>query len=524
MGSRVNLDRWWRNGRPAALAVPAVAVTLGLWLVTRLGPFLAPDSVFYLGVARSLSSGDGYLAPPGTQPIGNFPPVFPLVMAGLGALGVDPMTVVGWLNPALVGLLVLGVALVVYRRFGSVLLGSGAGLAVAVNIDLLVYGSSALSEPLFSILALAGLWAVAHHLEAPNRSAAWLVVGGTLMAASVLTRYVGVAACVTGAVTLARAGRRRPAAVFMVVTLLPIALWIAWAGGTNRPFVVHGLARRDLLIAGRTVSRWFLPVTEQWLLRVRIGLFLLTVLAAGWFWLWRRGAARVSGPPLVLESVLATFAAVYMVALLTSRLFFDFSSRFDGRALVPLVPVLMVLTASLLARIRGVCRMPVNLLVAGIGTFLVGLQLIQAVGWVDDGITDASVERRGYSAAAWQRSRVVDLVEGLSPSTPVYSNGADVLYLLTGRRTRVLPANVDYLTGRPNALFGPEMRAMESNLRQRDGVVVYFSAVRARRRILPAEADLSGLLDLRPVTADEVGTLYRLAAVSGFDGQGTRGG
>ncbi|MGH3850740.1 MAG: hypothetical protein ACRDRT_13730, partial [Pseudonocardiaceae bacterium] len=385
-------------------------------------------------------------------------------------------------NPLLAGILVLGVTWAVIRRFGFFVLGVGAGLALAVNIDLLVYGASALSEPLFVVLALGGLWAVAFHLEGEDRCVGWLVLGGVLVSLSVLTRYIGVAVALAGAVVLVRAGRRRDGVLFMVVTMVPISAWIAWAGGTNRPLAVHGLVHRDYLMAGRAVSRWFLPVAADWPLRMRIGIVFMLALVSGWFWLGRREGVisegsslkgAISEPGLVLESALAIFAVLYLTAMLGSRLFFDFSNRFDGRAFLPLLPVMVLLTTSLLARLRLTYRMPAGLAVTGIGLLLIGLQMVQAVRWVNDGRSNVSVERRGYTAVPWRQSEVVAQVDRWSASMPVYSNGADVLFFLTGRRTEMLPSRLDYLTGRANPRFAREMQDLEADLRRRGGAVVY---------------------------------------------------
>jgi len=133
------------------------------------------------------------------------------------------------------------------------------------------------------------------------------------------------------------------------------------------------------------------------------------------------------------------------------------------------------------------------------------LQLAGAVAWTVGGASDVSVRRRGYTAAAWRESSVVKAVAAAADG-PVYTNGFDAVYLLTGRATLPLPAEKDYLTGRPNPHYADELAAV----RRSGGLVAYFGALTARRSFLPSQAELERSLSLQVVASDRVGTLYRL--------------
>ena len=55
------------------------------------GLYASPDSVFYVGTARNLLDGVGFRPPGALQPLGHFPPLFTLVIAAVGWLGLDPL-------------------------------------------------------------------------------------------------------------------------------------------------------------------------------------------------------------------------------------------------------------------------------------------------------------------------------------------------------------------------------------------------------------------------------------------------
>ncbi len=140
---------------------------------------------------------------------------------------------------------------------------------------------------------------------------------------------------------------------------------------------------------------------------------------------------------------------------------------------------------------------------------MVAVLVVDAGIWIGDGVTDEGLDRRGYEARAWRDSAVVAAVAAAvdrEPRRPVYTNGFDAVFLLTGRPTLPLPAETNYLTGRPNPRYGEELAAMRGN----GGLVAYFDAVSARKSFLPTRTELERDLGLQPLTSDAVGTLYRV--------------
>ena len=488
-------------------------------MVSAPGPYTTPDSVFYLGLADRVAHGQALAAPPGTGSLGAFPPLYPLTLAALVATGVEPMVAARWVGAFAFGAAAFLVALVAARRGGSVAVGLVAGLVYALSFDLYVYAGSALSEPVFVLLTLGALVGLAAHLRRPTAGALALAVA--LATAAALTRYAGVALALAGAAALVRAGRRREAVVFGVVPVAAAVAWTTWAGGSGRAATFNLIGGIEVLRGFRAVSRWFLPVSMFWPERLFITVLLVAVaggLAATGH--RRRASATAAGehPEQVessraardpLSSVVVLFTVAYLGVLVAYRVLLDASGRLDGRLLTPLQAVAVlagVPALAALARRSSAHRILVT--VAGVG-ILAGLA-DQAFWWVVRGRHDDGLRRRGYAAAVWQRSEVIRTIAALDPHQPVYSNGPDVVFLLTGRPTHMLPQVREQHRGRPDPSYPARLRAMAADVRRSGGVVVYFHAITARRSYLPSQPALEASLPLVPVRRDGVGVLYRL--------------
>lgn len=180
--------------RPTAWLFGAVAAVAYL-AVTSTAAILVSDEAFYVGLARSIATGEGYLF--NGAPHAEYPPGYPLVLAPLvAALGVDvralALYTTGW------GLLALTAVWVWVRArraspwFAALFVLSTGALAHLTWIG---------SEALF-VLALFGLLALTE--RARTHGVAWVTLIGTcaLGAALPAARSVGVALLLAAPVTL----------------------------------------------------------------------------------------------------------------------------------------------------------------------------------------------------------------------------------------------------------------------------------------------------------------------------------
>lgn len=451
-------------GRRWVLALPPLAGLAAVLAATAKGLYVSPDAVFYVETARNWAGGRGFRPPAGLPPVDHFPPLFTALLAATGS----PLGAARVVNALAFAGIVLVVGLVVLWRTRSVPAALAASVLALAARDLLTYSASALSEPLFVLLALGGLAVLALHLERPRP--ALLAAAAALVAAACLTRYAGVALVVAGAGVLAWRRRWADAAAFGAVTVAPLLAWLAWAGSGDRTVAFHPFGLDYLGQAAAPFTRWLVPWPGP-----PVGFVLAVALVAV-------GVAYVRR----LEApVFVAFAVAYLAVLLAYRTFTDASGRLDARFLLPLHVVAIVALVPAMWRHR-------------VAALLVVAQVAGAVAWTAGGLTDDGIGRRGYTAAAFETSTVLALL----PDGPVSSNAFDLI-AFRGGEASPLPAKKDYLTGRANPSYEAELRAMR-------GHVAYFHAVPFRRSFLPSEAELRAALPLEVVAEDAVGTLYRI--------------
>lgn len=209
----------------AARSETMAAIALGLAaLAVRLPPALAApaptsDAADYLRLAEGLRQGRGLVSLAG-QPTAFRPPLYPLLLAGLGA---QPRTAIAF--QVLLG--VFNCLLVVW--LGRRLLGPGpaswvAGALMAVDPVHAAACARLLSETAFESLFLLTLLAVS------SAGGPWRWLGGGICAGlSLLTRAAGVPAVLLVAAWLwgRHSGRARAAVVFLAGAALTAAPWLA---------------------------------------------------------------------------------------------------------------------------------------------------------------------------------------------------------------------------------------------------------------------------------------------------------
>ena len=158
---------------PALIGLSALAGMLCLAHATRHGIGIAPDSVSYIEAARNLGAGHGIstLADEGAGylPMTRFPPLYPVAIAAISRLGVDPVDAARALALALFGAnIVLASALVARSAPGARWLPVVGAVLTASSPEVVAIHGAAQSEPLFLLLGFSGLLL----LSVPSRETA----------------------------------------------------------------------------------------------------------------------------------------------------------------------------------------------------------------------------------------------------------------------------------------------------------------------------------------------------------------
>ena len=125
-----------------------------VFLTSRYGAGVAPDSVYYISVARHIADGTGFIGYDGF----NFvlqPPLYPLLLAAIKIIfSLDPLVSAGYLNAILLGLIVYLSGLFLLKYLKSALLTVTGTAYILISFVFVQNFLIALSEPLFILFIL----------------------------------------------------------------------------------------------------------------------------------------------------------------------------------------------------------------------------------------------------------------------------------------------------------------------------------------------------------------------------------
>lgn len=213
---------------PGARTGACIAALLALhallaWAVRVPSLTTGNDDAWYLSLARALR-GFSYVELPivGTPPHAMYPPLYPALLALLGATGPDRLGVAIVANIAL-SVAVLALAAILAGRI-SWALAAALTLVCAANPQLLDIASSVRSEPLFAVATLSVL--VLLSWRALDGRTAALAIAATIVGA--LTRTIGVALVAAVLLHWALERRARTVTALAIAALLTVGPWMLW--------------------------------------------------------------------------------------------------------------------------------------------------------------------------------------------------------------------------------------------------------------------------------------------------------
>lgn len=528
-----------RMGRPRTLPIPIFLALLGVTnavYASRGGVGLIADSKYYLGAARSLLDGQGYVVPAAIGPpliVTEWPPLFSALLGGLGLFGVDPWIGARWLNIGLFGATILvgtvGIRHVTGQSTRLALLG---GFLMATSVDLLRVHTQAGTEPLFLFFGLLGLILVAAHLEQPALRR--LLGAAAAFSLAFMSRFAGVVLVATGVLAILffdrrdRQARLKDAVVLGVASSFPMFLWMIrnWLSarqpiGSFRVLAVHPVNREQAALGLNTIWGWILPAKDlgggpatlighipgfRWvLISAAVSVAVIAILR------WRKRAEEeTSSEPLLappLLRVLLSFIVLYLGFLFVSISFLDRTIPLDQRLLSPIFPASLILTIGAGQRLlRSFRRVRPVQWASMLGCLLIAAVYANAAGrWVHQGHENGL----GYAGRVWRESDILRKVAALPAGTTIYSNGHDAVTLVTGRPADELPGKIRLNTGQRNPNYHSDISEMGERLR-RGAVIVYLDRISWRPHY-PSEAELKQQLPLRLREKETDGSIYDIA-------------
>jgi hypothetical protein len=454
----------WVRKHPAFIAVVLIlaASLVGMLLViyaTTGGPGVGSDATIYITSAKNLLAGHGlgWMEPDGSfHRLDYYPPFYPLSLVLPGLIFNDVVAGARWLNVLLFGALVAVIGAWFYRTTKRPILAGILSGVLAVSPVLLGVVVWAMSEPVFLFTGFAALALLTVYL-ARSRPIV-LVLAALLAGLSFLSRYLGIAFVITGALFLLLApmtangsisDRLRRALSFGVLAVLPMILWLGLDYSSSGT-----IGGRGGFPAGMFLSRFLStfpalePVVLFWLLPESVALRLPGILRSlVWLvplvglvglagWTWRRyalsGAVKKanvrSGVNLAL--VMGLFVIVYIPVLAILQAVIYPPVALDLRMLSPVHLAVIVLAFSLAHLTLSLPDLQpkwASSLVLLAALALMGMYVLRG-GLVVREYARAGI---GYSTITWRASPLLQAVTELPVSTALITNDkAAVMFLI----------------------------------------------------------------------------------------------
>ena len=327
------------------------------------GTAVGTDSIRLLSTALNFLAGEGLRDFAG-NPMVIWPPLFPLLLAAFGWVGIEPLEAGRLINATAFGLTILAVGCYLRSHLRSRLLVLAATTTLAASLPLSYWASHFMTDSLFVLLTLLALIQLAAFLHRGGRTPLLLAAVFTALAA--LTRYPGVALIGTGVLVLLPLARQRQALVFGAVSSVPLLAVLArnWAA-TGHLTAATGHRTKPLrqsLSAGlhqtvEVVREWIVPPQTPDGLAYLLGLAVAAVVLASAAAILRGRKPDPEAAPLSfgLGPVLPFGAfTVGYIAFMVAVVPFTVTQGIDSRYLLPIYVPLLLTAAFLLDRFLSI--------------------------------------------------------------------------------------------------------------------------------------------------------------------------
>jgi energy-converting hydrogenase Eha subunit E len=501
-------------GSLIVLLIGALAAALLLY-ATPWGLGLGGDSYYYVSGAQSLLAGQGFSHPTAggsTRPITHFPPLYPALLAAVASLGSNVLDAARITHALLFAANVLASACFLWTATGRRMWAAVGISLIALSPAGLSVHSWLLSEPMFIVAVLLGLWSVMRFILTGSRT--MLVAAGIWAGLAALVRYAGIG--LLGGMALAvlvhkdSRGRAKLTDIGLLVSvgLAGPALWglrnvILTGASTNRSLSLH-VPTMDKLNEGlTTIGGWLIPFHfgEVLALAAAIGVMAATTLGAMSL-LVSRGAPRAAKPVRAAILVTLSFLIAYLTVLSASLSLADASTPLDSRILLPVFVVGVILIVCILhgfsPGLAGRWLFRAILILALVAASALALKRDLS------SIADSRAFGLGFASPDWRHSQIIRWIDALDPAVPLYSNEVDAVYLLTGRQAFQVPIRWDPVRAAPREDYEQQLAAMRERIADQGAALVLFDTLAEQQGALPSEAELAEGLQTAFRAADGV--------------------
>ena len=406
------------------------------------GPAVIADSTTLLSTAMNFLAGEGWRDFTGC-PLVIWPPLFPLLLAAAGWVGIEPFAAGRWVNATAFGLTILAAGGWLRSHLRSRGLALAVTATLATSLPLSYFASSLMTEPLFVLFTLLALiqW-TAFYTRRTDTPLWWAAVFTALAA---LTRYPGVVLIGTGVLMLLPLARLKHTLVFGAISSVPLLAVLAhnWTvsetltgkrGGSGQ-FLSEGLRQTV-----EVFREWVVPPNAPEGLTYLLGLAVAAVglaVAAVVLRAIYGGRLTKTGPayfrlgPAIPFGGFALIYLVFMVAVVP----FTVAQGMDSRYLLPIYVPLLLAAALLLDRFLSI-EVAGRMAVAKWGlASLVLLGLLAHGGFsahrnlqLTTRAWTAGIPAQAYNAAYWQHSETLNYIKTHLSDSRIYTNNIELAW------------------------------------------------------------------------------------------------
>ncbi len=502
---------------------------------------LSPDSTAYIGAARQLAKGRGFISTfNGNHPISQWPPLYSILLAMLGRFFGDPVPTARFLNISLFA--VNGILIALYLKtlkqsWKTVFTGLGF---YSMSRPMLEVHSWAHSEPVLIFTGFSGLFFLFLYLE--QRTLRFYFLAIICFGAACLDRYAGVTFPIAGTLCILlfdskRLGKRIVSgAMFGILSFLPLGLWLlrnhfVANDLTNRVFGLRLLRTQPFEMMFETMGGWFFPAPFLPQFKMLAGVIFFFVLICIFIYVFQKnplksagGGAYVSGYPGTLLKVTCIFAASYILFFIVYMIFLSISAGVNDRLFSPLffaVLLILIITFSRIAGSGGRLSPKQRHGAVFLITLLMLSYGIRTVNWHrvlwQNGL--------GFSGRSWRNSETIANLQAYPADQMIFTNAPDAIYILTGRNTLSLPVREkrDFISvaqrggpGNVRADYGEKIAAVRESMQSGKGILVLFDlkSKKMARWYQPREPQLVNDLSLSPIKRFKDGAIFEIARAS----------
>ena len=433
------------------LAILAIASSLAVLLATSTyGPGLSTDGARYLSTAESIAAGRGIIDYLGL-PLVNWPPLYPIIIAGLNLLtGLDVFILGQVVNILAFGAIIYLGGIFFERSLpGNWTFAVLASLVLATSLPLLEVSANIASDPLFMATVFLFLLAAQDYVRSPNRLI-WLLLA-FITIISCFLRYAGLAFVFSGTIIVFFAWRKSIRVAFVeaigfgMVSGLPIAVWaflhnLPATGsflGAHRPSEPLGL----FVAAVEKIVGWFVPESILRLVPALLitALLVLLLLVRSQKARWRAWFQKIQDSAILPSAV---FSVIYGAMLVFAISYSEHRVPGSQRIHAVILPCLLVLIAVTLRGFAPSFKSPWrNVLLVAFGLWLL-FPLYRIGTYISASIQSGDISY--YNLYNTRILRESDIVAELKKTEfaadeKIYSNNEAAAWFYLRRRIYRLP-------------------------------------------------------------------------------------